>query len=124
MVHSKSTVMNRKDLIFAAIALCVIGLFVFLSVSGRHGKDIVDRPEHAGLTRETPHETCWQCHAPDSTVAPMPVRHPKKGRPPDQKTPCYLCHKFPQIKPGTTAALALPSTRPEEPSKWQSLLRK
>jgi len=74
--------MNKKDLLFAAIALSVIGLFVILSVSARHPKPMADRPEHAGVTRDTKRETCWGCHAPDSTVAPMPAHHPKKGRPP------------------------------------------
>ncbi|MCI0488725.1 MAG: hypothetical protein L0229_19215 [Blastocatellia bacterium] len=87
--------MNRKDIIFAAIALVVIGLFVFLSLIGREAKPVTARAEHAGVTRDTPRETCWGCHAPDSTVAPMPARHPKKGKPPDTTTPCYACHKLP-----------------------------
>ena len=86
--------MNRKDIIFAAIALVVIGLFVFLSLVGRKAKPVTARTEHAGITRETPRETCWGCHAPDSTIAPMPARHPKKGKPPDTTTPCYACHKM------------------------------
>ena len=87
--------MNRKDIIFASIALAVIGLFIFLSLIGRDAKPMTARGEHAGVTQDTPRETCWECHAPDSTVSPMPPRHPKKGKPPDTTTPCYACHKLP-----------------------------
>jgi hypothetical protein len=115
--------MNRKDLIFAGIALSVIALFVFLSMSGRHGKELVGRPEHAGITRDTPRETCWSCHAPDATVAPMPVRHPKKGKPPDQTTPCYVCHKLPEGLPAKAASVSKTNQR-EGLIKWQSQLQK
>ncbi len=88
--------MNKKDLIFLAIAIAVVGLFIFLSLIGRKPKPLGPHPEHAGLSQKTPRETCLECHAPDSTVAPMPPRHPKKGKPPDKTTPCYACHKMPE----------------------------
>lgn len=60
------------------------------------------RPEHAGMTDSTPRNTCFECHAPDSQIAPMPPTHPlkgkpdeKKGQPEDKKTHCSLCHKPP-----------------------------
>jgi hypothetical protein len=86
--------MKKKDLYFLAMAAAVIGLFVFLSMIGRKAAPMTARPEHAGMSTETPRETCWTCHAPDSQVAPMPIRHPKKGKPPDQTTPCAVCHKY------------------------------
>jgi len=91
--------MKSKDLIFIAIALGVIGLFVFLSLIGRKPKPMTSRAEHAAVTKDTPRESCLECHAPGSTVAPMPERHPKKGRPPDKTTPCYACHKLPPPAP-------------------------
>lgn len=106
--------MNRKDIIFAAIALAVIGLFVFLSLIGREAKSLTVRAEHAGVTRDTPRETCWGCHAPDSTVAPMPLRHPKKGKPPDKTTPCYACHKLPD----ETAAIVYSTKTEKEAFIW------
>jgi hypothetical protein len=93
--------MNRKDLIFLAIAVSVLALFIVLSNIGRKPKPMSVRPEHAGMSRDTPREDCLACHAPDSQVAPMPARHPKKGKPPDKTTPCYACHNLPG--PSTTA---------------------
>ncbi|HVF89712.1 MAG TPA: hypothetical protein VNH22_06570 [Blastocatellia bacterium] len=87
--------MKKKDLYFLAMAAAVIGLFVFLSMIGRKAAPMTARAEHSGLTKETPRETCWTCHALDSQIAPMPARHPKKGKPPDQTTPCSACHKYP-----------------------------
>ncbi|HYP26412.1 MAG TPA: hypothetical protein VE262_06830 [Blastocatellia bacterium] len=100
--------MKKKDLYFLAMAAAVIGLFVFLSMIGRKPKPMTARPEHASMTKETPRETCWACHAPDSQVAPMPLRHPKKGKPPDQTTPCAVCHKYPDA--GAPTAFFNPST--------------
>lgn len=88
--------MNRKDLIFLGIAVSVVALFIVLSVIGRKAKPIGVRPEHAGMSRDTAREDCLACHAPDSQIAPMPARHPKKGRPPDKTTPCIVCHKLPE----------------------------
>jgi hypothetical protein len=88
--------MNRKDLIFLGIAVSVVALFIVLSVIGRKPKPMSARPEHAGMSRDTAREDCLACHAPDSQVAPMPARHPKKGKPPDRTTPCYACHKLPE----------------------------
>jgi len=87
--------MKRKDLIFIAIIAIVVGIFIFLSAIGRKPPALTGRPEHSGFTDKTPNEACLVCHAPDSTVAPMPVHHPKKGRPPD-KMPCSVCHKTPK----------------------------
>jgi hypothetical protein len=115
--------MNRKDLIFLGIAVSVVALFIVLSIIGRKPKPMSVRPEHAGLSRDTAREDCWVCHAPDSRVAPMPARHPKKGKPPDRTTPCYACHKLPEP---ATAALILhqpgdhPAKSEEERFKWQS----
>jgi hypothetical protein len=85
--------MNRKDIIFAGIAVAVIGLFIYLSLIGKKPTPLTARAEHAGVSRETPRETCWSCHTPDAEVW---LRHPKKGKPPDQTTPCAQCHKFPE----------------------------
>lgn len=87
--------MNRKDLIFLAIAVSVLALFIVLSIVGRKPKPMSVRPEHTGMSRDTAREDCLACHAPDSQVAPMPARHPKKGKPPDKTTPCYACHRLP-----------------------------
>jgi hypothetical protein len=88
--------MKKKDLMFIAMAVAVVGLFVVLSLVGRKPAPMTDRTEHAGMTRETPRETCLACHAPGATVAPMPLKHPKKGKPPDKTTPCYACHRLPE----------------------------
>ncbi|PYP87090.1 MAG: hypothetical protein DMF61_10590 [Blastocatellia bacterium AA13] len=98
--------MNRKDVIFAAIALAVLGIFIFLTAIGRKPAPMSPRGEHTGLTAETPRETCLSCHAPDSSVAPMGIRHPKKGRPPDQMS-CFKCHK----PPAATIAFAIKNQR-------------
>jgi hypothetical protein len=104
--------MKKKDLIFVAIAVSVIGLFIFLSLIGRKPKPLAVRAEHAGVSRETSSDDCLACHAPDSTVAPMPPRHPKKGRPPDKTTPCYACHKYPE------SAVAILMTKREGEFLW------
>jgi hypothetical protein len=111
--------MNRKDLWFLLIAVGVVGLFIFLSVMSRKPKAMQPRPEHAGITRETKREDCWSCHTPDSKVWD---RHPKKGKPPDQTTPCYVCHKL----PATVAATAeLRSTKNREGEfSWLNLQEK
>jgi hypothetical protein len=90
--------MNRKDLIFAAIAIFVIGLFIFLSRISTPPKPMTARAEHAGFTRETTNQTCLDCHALTSGVAPMPQNHPKKGRGEDQRTPCTECHTLPKAE--------------------------
>jgi hypothetical protein len=115
--------MNRKDLIFLGIAVSVVALFVVLSVIGRKPKPIGVRPEHAGMSRDTAREDCLACHAPDSQIAPMPARHPKKGKPPDKTTPCIACHKLPE---STAAAFIfhLTSNHPVKSGEvrfpWQS----
>ncbi len=86
--------MKRKDLYFAIGVLVIIGIFVYLSLVGRKAKPMAAVPEHAGITDKTEPQSCFPCHAPDSTVKPMPEHHPKKGRPPD-KTNCFVCHKLP-----------------------------
>jgi cytochrome c551/c552 len=88
--------MRRKDLIFIAIIVAVLGIFIFLSAVGRKAPAMTARAEHAGANKKTTNETCLGCHAPDSTVAPMPARHPKKGKPPDTKTSCFACHRPPE----------------------------
>lgn len=85
--------MNKKDLWFLAMALGVVGLFTVLWVISRKAPPMSARPQHAGINRQTARETCWGCHTPDSKVWD---RHPKKGKPPDQTTPCYVCHKLPE----------------------------
>ena len=96
--------MRRKDLIFIAIIVAVLGIFIFLSAIGRKAPAMTARAEHAGFNRKTPNDTCLGCHAPDSGVAPMPARHPKKGKPPDTKTSCFACHRPPEER---VAALGL-----------------
>jgi hypothetical protein len=95
--------MNKKDLLFAAIALSVIGLFIFLSQLKDPPKSLASRAEHAGLSKPSPdnqddilkhNQECLACHAVDSPTVPMPQTHPKKGKL-DQRTPCTECHKLP-----------------------------
>jgi hypothetical protein len=96
--------MNKKDLLFGAIALSVIGLFVFLSINRTPVPALVARPEHTGVSKPSPddqddilkhNKACLVCHALDSEIAPMPQNHPKKGKLDDQRTPCTECHKLP-----------------------------
>lgn len=87
--------MKKQDMIFILAAVVVIAVFVLLSVFSRKALPLTTRAEHAGMTKETARATCLECHAPDSAIAPMPARHPKKGKPPDKTTPCDACHKFP-----------------------------
>jgi hypothetical protein len=47
-------------------------------------------------------------------VAPMPANHPKKGKPPDQTTPCHACHKLPDM----AAEIFRPINAREELSLW------
>src|SRR5579862_1823815 len=76
--------MKRKDLIFIAVLVVVVGIFVLLSSLSRKAAAMTPRPEHSGFNRKTPPEACLACHAPGSTIAPMPANHPKKGKPPDE----------------------------------------
>jgi hypothetical protein len=103
--------MKRKDLIFIAVLVAVVAIFIFLSQIGRKPAALTSRPEHAGLGKKTPPETCLACHAPDSTVAPMPVNHPKKGRPPDEmkgmEFKCFTCHR----PPAETTAMLITSNK-------------
>ena len=110
--------MNKKDLWFLLIALGVVGLFTFLWLVSRKAPPLNARPEHTAVSRDTKREACWACHAPDAAVAPMSPRHPKKGKPPDQTTPCYVCHKYPD-QSATPAIFITPTTR-EVTSLWLS----
>jgi hypothetical protein len=103
--------MNKKDLWFVLIALGVVGLFIFLSLISRKAPPLSVRPEHASVTRDTRREDCWACHAPDSSPFPMSPRHPKKGKPPDTTTPCYVCHAYPDVK-AASAFLMMPANTP------------
>src|SRR5713226_8178033 len=88
--------MKKKDLIFIAIIVGVVGVFIFLSAIARKAPAFTDRSEHAGLTAKTQRDTCLVCHAPDASIAPMPARHPKKGKPNERDTDkwvCFKCHK-------------------------------
>jgi hypothetical protein len=109
--------MNKKDLIFAGIAVTVIGVFIWLSLIGKDPPPLTTRSEHAEVSSVTPRETCWGCHTPDAEVW---LRHPKKGKPPDQTTPCAQCHKFPEP---TTALFHSTKTR-EGLLTWQSRQQK
>jgi hypothetical protein len=114
--------MKKKDLIFTAVIIGVIGLFIFLSVIGKKPTPMTVRPEHTGLTRQTPNQDCLACHALTSAVAPMPENHPKKGRAEDQRTPCTECHKLPdQSGPGMAA---FSSKKTEANSLWQNRHRR
>jgi hypothetical protein len=108
--------MNKKDLWFLAMAVGVIGLFTVLCAISRKAPPMTARPEHAGLTRQTARETCWGCHTPDSKVW---IRHPKKGKPPDQTTPCYVCHKLPEPDAATAMIFLTKSTEGE--FVWRNL---
>jgi hypothetical protein len=108
--------MKKKDLFFIIGALVVVGIFFYLSYIGRKPKPITNITEHAGLTDKTEPATCLACHAPDSTVRPMPEHHPKKGRPPD-KSSCFMCHKL----SGSASAFFSPTFSirlSEEKFKW------
>ena len=98
--------MKKKDLIFIAIIVVVVGIFIFLSAIARKAPVFTARLEHAGLSAKTQRDTCLVCHAPDAAVAPMTARHPKKGKPNDRdpdKWVCFKCHK--EEKPLTAAIL-------------------
>lgn len=89
--------MVKKDYYFIALMIAIVGLFTFLWAIGRKAPGMTVRAEHAGITKETPRETCFECHTP------LPPRHPKKGlpdevkgRPDKQPTPCAECHRLPQ----------------------------
>jgi len=110
--------MNKKDLIFIAIALGVIGLFIFLSVIGKKPKPLSVQ-NHSAYSSEWKRDTCLGCHAPGN-VAPMPEKHPQKGRWDDRKnTECNLCHKPPAV----TTAFFFPNHR-KESFVWLNLLQK
>ena len=114
--------MKKKDFIFIVVIVGVIGLFIFLSVIGKKPAAMIVRPEHTGLTQKTPNQDCLACHALTSAVAPMPERHPKKGRAEDQRTPCTECHKLPdQTSPAVTA---FSSNRTEVRLIWQNRHRR
>ncbi|MGH9822434.1 MAG: hypothetical protein ACREDR_04185 [Blastocatellia bacterium] len=104
--------MTRKDLIFIAIIVVVVGIFVVLSMIGQKPKTMTERAEHAGVTRKTANDVCLACHAPNSRVAPMPPNHPKKGRPPDTMT-CFACHR-----PPASVAEFIPSRSIEGELSW------
>jgi hypothetical protein len=108
-----SNFMNKKDLWFLLIAVGVVALFTLLSIFSRRAPAMKVRPEHAGITRETKREDCWGCHTPDSEVW---LRHPKKGKPPDQTTPCYVCHKLPDA--GAATAVLQPTRIREGELLW------
>lgn len=96
--------MGKKDLFFIGILVAVVGLFIFLSVTSRKPAPMSARAEHAGMSKETPRDTCLQCHASGNEIVPMPqgTRHPKKGGPLDNKgTPCSLCHQPPDTASAT-----------------------
>jgi len=110
--------MNKKDLIFIAIALGVIGLFIFLSVIGKKPKPLSVQ-NHSAYNSEWKRDTCLGCHAPGN-VARMPEKHPQKGRWGDRKnTEWNLRHKPPAV----TTAFFFPNHR-KEPFVWLNLLQK
>jgi hypothetical protein len=84
----------KKDLIFATVAIAVLGVFIVLSQISRKPPPVTVGAAHEGMTRSTPRELCVGCHAPDSPVRPMSERHPKKGKPPDTMS-CFACHQPP-----------------------------
>ena len=89
--------MNRKDLYFLGIAVAIIALFTFLWIISRKPPAMSARAEHAGITRNTTRETCYECHTPESKIW---ERHPNHGKPTERKatTPCYACHKLPETQ--------------------------
>lgn len=107
--------MTKKDLWFLLIAIGIVGLFIFLSVISRKAPPMKTRPEHASITRDTKREECWSCHTPDSRIWD---RHPKKGKPPDQTTPCYVCHKLPE--PNAATSMLYPTKNREVEFSWLS----
>src|SRR5262245_52314727 len=104
--------MNKKDLYFLALAVGIVALFTVLWMISRKPPAMTSRAEHAGITRTTPRETCWECHTPDSKAW---LRHPKKGKPQHHTTPCAACHKLPDS--GITAANF--ANVPEVRFSWQ-----
>jgi hypothetical protein len=108
--------MKKKDLFFLIGVLVVVGVFVYLSAIGRKPKPLSNSSQHAGFNSKTEPESCFTCHAPDSTVKPMPEHHPKKGRPPD-KTNCFICHDPPAA---ASALLTFHQSMTEEKFKWRN----
>ncbi|HEX9861477.1 MAG TPA: hypothetical protein VGB23_09750 [Nitrospirota bacterium] len=80
--------MNRKDLMFLAVALAVVALLYVLSMSGKEPPKIPAGEVHAGITLK---EDCKECHAPGK-VKPMNPHHPFKDQ-------CFNCHK--RVEAGT-----------------------
>lgn len=74
--------MNRKDMMFLAIALAVVALLYVLSISGKEPPLLPADEVHAGITDR---EQCKECHAPGK-VKPMNPHHPFKEQ-------CFNCHK-------------------------------
>jgi hypothetical protein len=134
--------MKKKDLYFIALIIGVLGLFTFLWAVSRKPPDLSARAEHAGMNKDTPGETCFQCHAPipvrpehtgmtrataratclechkpeQLVMSPMPQHHPKKGLPGETRpTPCAVCHK-PQNAPAAALLLSAPTT--EDHFRW------
>ena len=114
--------MNKKDLYFIGLLVVVLAVFMALWLFSRKAPAMTGRLEHAGITKETPRETCFECHGPGQT-AQLPPHHPKKGlpnetenRPNATPTPCSLCHKLP---PATTTAF-LRAPLGNGGSIWQS----
>ena len=118
--------MNKKDLYFIGLMIAVLGVFMTLWLISRKAPAMTPRPEHAGIAKETPRETCFDCHGGDR-VAPQPPHHPKKGlpnetegRPNKTPTPCAECHKLPA---GAVSAFNRPGLG-RGPFKWLSRQQK
>lgn len=90
--------MKRRDLIFLVIVLAVFGLLYYLSRTGRQAPQVLQSvPQHAPIFADLtanqlqwtniPSQRCGECHWP------LPAEHPVKGKNPEDKTTCVMCHQ-------------------------------
>lgn len=89
--------MKRRDLLFAAICVAVVGFLVFLSITGKHPQPTdLSIPQHKEIKALTPRERCLECHDPKTGANDVSKRikptHPEKWQ--DIKFSCIKCHQL------------------------------
>lgn len=82
--------MKSRDLIFALIAITVVGGLYFLSTRNR-AKPMSVRAEHATVKAR---EDCLQCHLP-AKFEELERNHKHPGKWRDKRVSCLLCHTAP-----------------------------
>jgi hypothetical protein len=89
--------MKKRDLLFAAICVVVVGFLIFLSVTGKHPQPTdLSIPQHQSIKDITPRDRCLECHHPQTGINEPNKRikttHPEKWQ--DIKFSCIKCHKL------------------------------